>query len=997
MKVRLLLCLVFLVGLQTKAQEYFPKNDGVKNPQSNYTVFKNAKIHVSPLETIENGMFVVQNGKITAIGISVSEPANSVVINLEGKEVYPSFIDLYSSFGVKEPEEAKAGNGQPQYDANREGYYWNDHIRPETDAVKTFKYDEKTASSLHKAGFGVVNTHIPDGIIRGTGMLVALNPEGTEGDRILKDRSAQYLSFDKSKQSRQSYPTSTMGAMALIRQAYLDAEWYGKGKAETKDLALEALNRNKNLTQIFATDNLLDALRAGKIGNEFNINYVILGTGKEYESLKEIKETGSTFIVPLNFPDAYDVENPFMAEKLSLAEMKAWNQAPANLKMLAENDIPFTLTTHDLDAEKDFRNNLLKAVSYGLSKEDALAALTTTPAKILGEENRLGTLKEGAWANFIITSGDYFDKESSVYENWIQGERAVINKMNTTDITGTYDLNLQGETYELKISGKPEAPKASVKSGDTKLGAKLSFADNWMNLLLSPADTTATGFTRLVAKTEARSDKISGTAYLNDGSESNFSATKKTSTETAEADEEEEENGEEKEEDMREVMPVSFPNKAYGFSEMPKEETILFQNATVWTNEEEGIIENTDVLVKNGKISRIGENLNAGNARVIDATGKHLTSGIIDEHSHIAASAINEAGHNSTAEVTMEDVVDPTDMNIYRNLAGGVTTVQLLHGSANPIGGRSAILRLKWGENAEDMIFENSPKFIKFALGENVKQSNWGSRSRFPQTRMGVEQVFTDYFTRAKEYEARKNSDKDFRKDLEMETLVEILNSERYVSAHSYIQSEINMLMKVAENFDFRINTFTHILEGYKVADKMKEHGAGGSTFSDWWGYKYEVNDAIPFNAPIMHSQGIVTAINSDDAEMSRRLNQEAAKSVKYGGVSEEDAWKFVTLNPAKLLHIDDRVGSIKTGKDADLVLWSDNPLSIYAKAEKTIIQGKVFFDIERDKKLREEIKKQRSELVNQMLKAKNKGLKTQPVTKKEEQHIHCNTLEEIK
>ncbi|MDX1428587.1 MAG: amidohydrolase, partial [Salegentibacter mishustinae] len=371
MKLRLLLCLVFLVNLQSKAQEYFPKNDGVKNPQTNHTVFKNAKIHVSPQEIIENGSFVVKDGKITAIGKSVNEPANSIVIDLQGKEVYPSFIDLYSSFGIKEPKEVEGGNGQPQYEASREGYYWNDHIRPETEAVAAFNYDEKAAASLHKAGFSVVNTHVPDGIIRGTGMLVALNPEGTEGDRILKDRSAQYLSLDKSKLSRQAYPTSTMGAMALIRQTYLDAEWYGKGKSENKDLALEALNRNKNLTQIFATDNLLDALRAGKIGNEFNVDYVILGDGKEYQRLQEIKETGSTFIVPLNFPNAYDVEDPFMAEHVTLEEMKTWNQAPANLKMLAEKNIPFTITTHDLDIEKDFRNNLLKAVKYGLSKEDA--------------------------------------------------------------------------------------------------------------------------------------------------------------------------------------------------------------------------------------------------------------------------------------------------------------------------------------------------------------------------------------------------------------------------------------------------------------------------------------------------------------------------------------------------------------------------------------------------------------------------------------------------
>ncbi|MDX1545060.1 MAG: amidohydrolase family protein, partial [Christiangramia sp.] len=285
---------------------------------------------------------------------------------------------------------------------------------------------------------------------------------------------------------------------------------------------------------------------------------------------------------------------------------------------------------------------------------------------------------------------------------------------------------------------------------------------------------------------------------------------------------------------------------------------------------------------------------------------------------------------------------------------------------------------------------------IKFALGENVKQSNWGSTVRFPQTRMGVEQVFTDYFSRARAYESQKKSGEDFRRDLEMETLVEILNGERFVTSHSYIQSEINMLMKVAEAFDFNINTFTHILEGYKVADKMKEHGVGASTFSDWWAYKYEVNDAIPYNAAIMNEVGLTVAINSDDSEMSRRLNQEAAKSVKYGGMSEEDAWKMVTINPAKLLHVDDLVGSIKTGKQADLVLWNDHPLSIYARPEKTMIEGVFYFDIERDQKMREEIKEERNELIGQMLKAKNNGVKTQPVTKKEKQRVHCDLLEEV-
>ena len=257
-----------------------------------------------------------------------------------------------------------------------------------------------------------------------------------------------------------------------------------------------------------------------------------------------------------------------------------------------------------------------------------------------------------------------------------------------------------------------------------------------------------------------------------------------------------------------------------------------------------------------------------------------------------------------------------------------------------------------------------------------------------------MEQVFTDYFTQARKYEQEKKNNKNYRRDLEMETLVEILNGDRFVTSHSYVQSEINMLMKVAEAFNFRINTFTHILEGYKVADKMKEHGVGASTFSDWWAYKYEVNDAIPYNAAIMHEAGITVAINSDDSEMSRRLNQEAANSMKYGGITEEEAWKFVTLNPAKLLHLDQYVGSVEAGKHADVVLWSGHPLSVYSNAEKTFVEGILYFDIEKDEKLRKELTQQKNLLTTQMLEAKNGGAASKPVTPKEEQHIHCNTLE---
>jgi imidazolonepropionase-like amidohydrolase len=668
--------------------------------------------------------------------------------------------------------------------------------------------------------------------------------------------------------------------------------------------------------------------------------------------------------------------------------MKEWNQRPSNPMVLATNGVPFALTTKGLKSMKDFKSNLMKAIDYGLDTDSALDALTTQPAQILGN-SKLGNLNVGSYANFLITSGAIFDAKTTLYENWVNGSRTVFEDISKKDIRGNYSFTLNSDTYELKISGTLSKLKSEIMSDSLKLSSTLKYEKDWMHLMFSSKDTIQQNYIRVNAKILPNSESILGTATFINGDPSNIEL-KHIDT----SSQKDTENTDKKEDSTPKMLPVSFPNGAYGFTKLPEAETLLFKNATVWTNEAEGILERTDVLVQNGRISKLGKNLKSSKAKIIDATGKHLTAGIVDEHSHIAAASINESGQNSSAEVSIEDVIDADDVDIYRNLAGGVTTIQILHGSANPIGGRSAIIKLKWGETAKNLIYKNPPKFIKFALGENVKQSNWGSFDRFPQTRMGVEQLYIDYFSRAKAYDAQKKSGKPYRKDTEMEVLAEILNKERFISCHSYIQSEINMLMKVAEKFDFNINTFTHILEGYKVADKMKAHGVGASTFSDWWAYKYEVNDAIPYNASILNSMGVITAINSDDAEMSRRLNQEAAKAVKYGGTSEEDAWKMVTLNPAKLLHIDDKVGSIKVGKNADLVLWSAHPLSIYAQAEKTIIEGVTYFDKDRDIQLRKAIQTERNELILMMLKEKNKGMKTQPVKKKDKHLLHCDSID---
>ena len=930
------------------AQDYFPTNKGVKTLNSKQILITGAVVHINPLKQLEKGMILIENGKITDVSSSIDIPRNAVVYNFEGKYIYPSFIELHSNFGVPAIKGSSSGRRSIQYHANRKGFYWNDHILADYNSHEDFKYDPKKAKELRASGFGVVNSHRKEGIHRGTSLLVTLNDVQNNGYRMLEDRAAQHLSFKKSNTSGQYYPGSIMGAMALIRQVYHDAKWYANGGAKNKDMALEAVIKNQSLPSIFETSNKLDVARAAKIGNEFGKKYIIKANGNEYEQLNTLKKLKPQLLIPVNFPAAYDVDDPFLAQKLSLNQMRYWNQAPTNPKEIANAGIKFAFTSSDLKNVKDFLPNIRKAVQYGLSPERALAALTTIPAQLINQKGKIGELKKGALANLIITNGPLFEKETEIEQNWVQGQQHIIKPKPKKSIDGEYALNMKDTSYKLVLSKSEFKIDAKITQDSTKLKTTAKYINGWLTLRFS--DSTNTKFAQLKTKIN-NADNLKGDGSFFDGTYVNWNADKVEQTKK--------EDNKKKKKVLQKVLPITYPNNGFGFKTLPTSENILFTNVTVWTNEEEGILENASVWVVNGKIKAVGKIDDTEGAKIIDGTGKHLTSGIIDEHSHIAASSINEGGQNSSAEVTIEDVINPDDINLYRNLSGGVTTLQILHGSANPIGGRSAIIKPKWGASDDEMLYPNADPYIKFALGENVKQSNWQSYGRFPQTRMGVEQIFTDYFQRAKEYKAawRKynNSSKKIkakikapRYDIEMETLVEILDGKRFISCHSYVQSEINMLMKVADRFGVRVNTFTHILEGYKVADKMKDHGVGGSTFSDWWAYKFEVNDAIPYNGAIMHSQGVTVAFNSDDSEMSRRLNQEAAKAVKYGGVSEEDAWKFVTLNPAKLLHIDDEVGSIKVGKSADLVLWSDHPMSIYSVVEKTMIDGAFYYDLDR-------------------------------------------------
>jgi imidazolonepropionase-like amidohydrolase len=1034
---------LWLQVLFTSAQVTFPVN-GIADPRENCYAFTNATLVKDGQTTISNATLIIRDGVIVAAGTGLTPPKDAVIVDCSGKYIYPSFIDIYSDYGIPVPERQRGGfdfRAPAQMGSNAKGAVnWNQAIHPEADGARLFTVDDAKAKPLRESGFGTVLTHLRDGIARGTGVVVTLANE-KENLVIVKEKASAHYSFNKGT-STQSYPSSLMGVIALLRQTYLDAEWYKAGGYKSHEginLSLQAWIDEQSLPQIFDASDKWQDIRADRIGDEFGVQYIIKAGGNEYQRINEVAATKASFIVPVNFPKAMDVEDPGDARFVSLADMKNWELAPTNPGAFEKAGIPFCLTASDLKDIKLFLTNLRKAFDYGLSENKALEALTKTPASLLGVYDKVGSLDAGKLANFLIADGPVFGEKTNIIENWVQGRKYEVKEDAWKDIKGTYNLVITAAgvgtgpasgstTYVLDVKS---TSSANVIGKDTLTG-KFNFDGKLISLSFgakegggpkgggghdsagaaamapasaasaAPGGATSAGGSGAgpgmggggrrgggrPTSTVRLSGVANGDTWNGNGTDTAGNLviwTAAFAKATAPVPD-----------SAKKKMPlhlgkVQYPFNGYGWEELPKQEDLLIRNATVWTNENDGKLENTDVLVKNGKIVQIGKSLSASGARVIDGTGKHLTAGIIDEHSHIAAMSINEGAHSVTSEVRIGDNLNPEDIEIYRQLAGGVTSSHILHGSANTIGGQTQLIKLRWGVDDESLKFKNWDPFIKFALGENVKRTTSSNNNRFPDTRMGVEEVLVDAFTRATDYENEmKAADAGkkkgtaapaVRRDLQLDALVEIMNKKRFITCHSYVQTEITALMRVAEKFDFRVNTFTHILEGYKVADKMKVHGANASTFSDWWAYKQEVVDAIAYNATIMQREGLNVCINSDDAEQARRLNQEAAKSVKYGGMAEEDALKMVTLNPAKALHVSDRVGSIKVGKDADLVLWSDNPLSIYAKSEKTIVDGIVYYDIDRDAAIRKSIAQERNRLVQKMLGEKKGGAAMAPAT----------------
>lgn len=948
--------LALLFAFAVHAQETLTPN-GIADERADAYAFTNARLYM-PNGSLESGTLLVREGQIVDVERSATVPAGYFEIDLQGRYVYPGLIDIYTEYGIPELETSDDNGAAENLYPSAQAFNVNDAIRANFRAATAFTPDEDARDKFRNLGFSTVLSLRGDGIARGTSALITLGDQNANEAIIVPDVAAHY-SLDKGS-SVQSVPVSLMGSVALLRQTYLDTAWFTAQQPRPfTDDTLEAWSRIQSLPQIFETPNWQMALTADRVGDEFNTQYILKTSGDSYRHADLIAATRAALIVPLDFPDAPDVSNPLLADEVSFSDLKHWELAPFNPRILAEQGITFALTSSG--GSEDFWDNLRTAVANGLPETVAIDALTRIPAQMLGVANRVGQLAPGTLANFVIASGPLLAPDSRILENWIAGERYVL----ASDFdarAGQYVLTVEQQAFDLSLSMDSGEADVEVSVDEDTRNASVELNDDFITL-------------NFVYDDQGNMIRLTGWP-LDDGWQGNgrTPAGELVSWQLTRSGEAQADDSASDQQSIADLpSPILYPFNAYGRSSLPEQEDFLVRGATVWTNEDmgNGIM---DVLVRDGVIAEVGQNLSANGVTVIDGAGKHLTPGIIDEHSHIALFNINEIATNSSM-VRMKDVVDSENINIYRNLAGGVVAAQLLHGSANPIGGQSAIIKMRWGEPGQELLIDDAPPFIKFALGENVKRSSNPASVRYPQTRMGVEQVFVNAFSQAREYGAEWDAYNSLsraqqrntiapRRDLVDETMLEILNGERYVTSHSYVQSEINMLMHVADSFDFNINTFTHILEGYKVADKMAAHGAGGSTFADWWAYKWEVRYAIPYNAALMQQAGVTVAINSDDAEMSRRLNQEAAKTIKYGDVSEIDALKMVTLNPAKLLHLDHRMGSIVPGKDADLVLWTDHPLSVYALADTTWVDGTAYYSRSEDELLRQAIASERARII---------------------------------
>ena len=961
MKMRLIILFVFITMIYGQTG---PAKELHRNPPRAWAL-TNATVHTSPGKTIYDGTVVIRDGIIKSVGNNIKIPNQATILDMDGKHIYAGFIESWLDVNtVKKDTSLQA--------------YWNSNMRAYLSAADLFHPKEKSLKELHKLGFTTAHITPEGGIFQGNSGLVQLG----NTPKVLSNDVAQVIDYVAGGWGAREYPTSLLGIIAFIRQGLIDAAWYDKSQnilakypddnePIQMDRSLSAIAKSLSAKRpfIFKTNNELYIDRSANIANEFNLNLWVKGNGYEYRRIDKMPT--SFMIVPINFPAKPDLNDPHHALQYSTQQLKHWDMAPDNLMKLTNAKIKVALTSSGLKSKSDFRKNLSKAVSRGLSEKEALAALTTNPAEEFGESKRLGKVAPGFIANLVVTDGNYFDGTSKVNSVWIDGNEHEVSPDPIVDVNGNWLLKEGDNNWTLAINNG----KGELKSEDTSFKLmKLNVSQDRISFSVKSDTILEKGVTRF--KGNIANEEASGHVFYADGSQgywnASFDALKKKKRDRSKKN-------------SASKLELVYPEGAYGLdSDVPNPRMVLINDATIWTSGPKGILKEHDILFQDGKVMKIAKNISLprGNALLIEGKGKHVTPGLIDAHSHMAGESINEGFQNVTAEVRMQDVIDPNDVAMSRALAGGLTTINLLHGSANPIGGQNVVMKLRWGSFSNDLIFKSAPQGIKFALGENVKRKR--SYGRYPETRMGVEQTIRDAFTAARDYKKTwdiynkdvrlQRSSVPPRRDLELDALVEIMEGKRLVHSHSYRQDEILMLTRIAEDFGFTIASFQHVLEGYKVAERLAEHGAGASTFSDWWAYKYEVVDAIPYNGTLMANAGVTVSFNSDSDELARRMNLEAAKAVKYGGLDEAEALKLVTINPAKQLKIDDEVGSLEVGKDADFAIWSGHPLSTYSICEETWLDGKKYFSLEQNQYLVERDEKVRNKLVQKILNAADSG-----------------------
>ncbi|MFQ5414618.1 MAG: amidohydrolase family protein [Phycisphaerae bacterium] len=946
------------------------------------TALTNLTIVTSPGVTIDSGTIVMFKGRIIAVGSDVSVPPDAETIDCTGLIAYPGFIDAHSHLGIAKDERTEAARHRTEdvnpdvrtqplpatRAANRRG------IRPQVRAAEQYVLDDTLWKQHRAAGFAAALVAPRGGILGGTSDLISLSGAPVRRS-ILREGVGMHASFRTGEPGK--YPGSLLGVFAQFRQALLDAGWYVKMRKyyerhpfdiepPAHDDALDALQPMLRRAEpiIFDASSENEIRRALSLCAEFRLDPIISGAREAYKVIDVVQAGSVPLIVSIKFdeepeygkkkkdkqpdkgakqqPDAPDKPEGGQPEggraeggkaegdqpsaptgakgkktgdkdkkiyeplKVRKERRRLWEEKVANVIRLHEAGVPFSLSTRGFEKPKELFKNLRKLFERGLPEGAAVAALTSVPAKLLGMERQLGAISPGYLANVTVMTARLSDEKAKVKYAFVAGKKFEM------------DDDKDDKASDKKKPDEPEdTPSRNTEASD------------------SPSETVA------------------GAA----GGDASAGGSDKTSAS--------DEHGEDQHDDTMHVF-VDEPDDGPTFAteikadRVPATRTggnVLIRNATV-IPVTAPTLHDASILIRDGRIEAVGADIAAPEGvTVIDATGRFVIPGFVDAHSHLGTDGVNESALAITAEVRIADTINPKSTGIYRAVAGGTTTHHVMHGSANPIGGQNAILKLKYGRGAEEMLMRDAPPTIKFALGENVIQSNWSSAwgKRYPNTRMGVEAVIRMAFERAKAYrevwDAYKRdtaSGKDVpppRRDLRLEALTDILAGRLTVHSHCYRSDEILRLMAVAEDYGFRIGTLQHVLEGYRIAPEIARHGAGASTFSNFWAYKIEAYGAIPYNAALMTEHGIVSSVNSDSANTIRYFGLEAAKCIKWGGVDERAALRLVTINPAMQLQIDDRVGSIEVGKDGDVAIFNGHPLNAFSKCIMTLIEGEVYFE----------------------------------------------------